>query len=203
MSHDLSKKSHAKNPHKFSMLNRKTLEESFGLDMTTETINQAAKLSQHTCRQTIQNTGGKYPVDKLMTICRLFSVGHFMFSAYESKREHQLFHKTSVQSLRTKGMSVLRKKPIFTQLSLWLLESQKIVSCFRLMTVYHLQPFSCIEAYNYIPIITVCIGISLQHTSRIRWLACKQMCSPLPWGMAGACHKHMNKAEQGGQLPRV
>lgn len=63
----------------------KNLKVSLDLDMVIEIINQAAKLSQHTCRWTIQNIGGKYPVDKLMTINRLFSICHFIVSGLKAK----------------------------------------------------------------------------------------------------------------------
>lgn len=62
MSHELGEHSSAKNT-KFSMLNTKKSTESLDLDMIIKTINQTAKLSQHTCRWTIQNTRGKCAVD--------------------------------------------------------------------------------------------------------------------------------------------
>lgn len=143
MSHELREQSHAKNT-KFSMLNIKKLQESVGLDMIIETINQTAKLSQHTCRWTIQNTGGKYPVDKLMVINRLFSIGHFIFSDLKTKESMSCLLRpvTSHSGLRE---CLFSEKPIFTQLSLRVLESKKISHIFQ---VNGNQSFTTIFLYR-------------------------------------------------------
>lgn len=100
----------------------KNLEESLGLDIIIGTINQTAKLSQHTCRWTIQNIGGKYPMDKLMTINRLFSIGHCIFSDLKAKESISCLMRpvSSHSGLRA---CLLSEKSVFTQLSFRLLES--------------------------------------------------------------------------------
>jgi len=108
---------------KFPMLNMKNFEESLGLDMSIKAVNQTAKLSQHACRWTIQNVGGKYPVDKLMTINRLFCIGHFIVSDLKAKESISCLMRpvTSHSGLKE---CLFSEQPISTQLSLRLLERE-------------------------------------------------------------------------------
>lgn len=140
MPHELSKQPHAKNT-KFSVLNVKNLEESLGLDMIIETINQTAKLSQHTCRWTIENIGGKYPMDKLMTINRLFSIGHFIFSDLKAKESISCLMRPA--SSHSELRECLFSETVFEAIG----KPKNFHTYFRLMTINPLQSFFCIEAH--------------------------------------------------------